>query len=106
MADNKLRVLVFPVGKPGEVQELDPTLDAMQALVGGGLIQMVPYAVGTTLVCNEEGKFNGMPANRTAWQGHDTIHGQFFFIGPADDEGNSTSLNEAQIRKLKEEFDA
>jgi hypothetical protein len=106
MADNKITVLVFPVGKPGEVQQIERTLDAMQALVGGGFIEMVPYAVGTALVCNEEGKLNGMPPNRPAWGGQDVICGQFFFVGPADDEGNSTSLNDAQILKLKEEFDA
>ena len=102
----KLRVLVFPVGKPGEVQEIDPSLKSMQSMVGKGYIQMVPYANDTTLVCNEEGKFNGLPANRPAWGGADVIFGPFFFVGPADGEGNSTSITDEQIQKLKEEFDA
>ena len=102
---NKLRVLVFPVGKPGEVQEIDPGLDSMQRMVGKGYIQMVPYAHNTTLVCNEEGKLNGQQPNRPAWGGADVIFGPFFFVGPADDEGDSMSLTDEQIQKLKEEFD-
>ena len=36
---NKLRVLVFPVGKPGEVQEIDPGLDSMQRMVGKAIFK-------------------------------------------------------------------
>ena len=101
----KLRVLVFPVGKPGEVQEIDPSLASMQNMVGKGYIQMVPYMFDTTLVCNEEGKLNGQQANRPAWGGRDIIFGPFFFVGPPDGEGESMSLTDEQIQKLKEEFD-
>ena len=105
MADKKLRALVFPIGSVGLVQEIDPGLDSMQSMVGEGYIQMVPYNYNTTLVCNEEGKLNGQQPNRPAWGGRDVIFGPFFFVGPADDEGESISLTDEQIQKLKEEFD-
>ena len=105
MTDKKRRVLVFPIGGPGEIKEIDDGLEAMQALVGGGYIQMVPYKHGAEMVCDEEGKISGLPLNRPAWEGADVIAGQFFFIGSPDDEGACTSLTDEQIQKLKEEFD-
>jgi hypothetical protein len=103
----KIRVLVVPVGQPPEVQEYEKLdLAQMQALVGGGYIQMVPYLGGDVdLVCDEEGKLKDLEPNRPLWGGHDYAYGQFFFVGGADDEGESTSLTDEQITKLTVEFE-
>ena len=48
------------------------TLEFMQKTVGG-YIQIVPFPNGDMIVCNEEGKLNGLPANEKAtkiWSSH------------------------------------
>lgn len=100
----KIRVLVIPVGKPPEVREIEDSLEGMYAVCGDP-IQMVPYLDGAVdMVCNEEGKFNGLKPNRPAWEGYDLIFGDFFFAGSVDSEGESTSLTDEQIDKLTKEF--
>jgi hypothetical protein len=105
MVDKKIRVLVFPIGSVGLVQEIEPTLAEMYRLTESSIVQFVPYDHGAELVCDEHGKFNGAQPNRVLWNGRDVAMGPIFFIGPADEEGNSTSLTDEQIQKLKEEFD-
>lgn len=108
---NKRKIILFPVGGMGVVEEVDLTLANMQAMVGGGSIQMVPYRLNgerrahIELVCNEDGKSNGLEPNRPAWGGTDLIFGPFFFVGAGDDEGVSTGLSDDQIAALRAEFD-
>jgi len=101
----KIRILLFPVGSVGLVQEHVLTLDKMYELAKCNLIQAVPYNHGTELWCDEEGKLNGALPNRKLWDGRDVAFGPIFFTGPADLEGNTTSLTDEQIKLLKEEFD-
>lgn len=98
----KVTVLVVPVGKPPETREIEPTLEAMQALVGG-FIQMVPYIEGVDLVCNEEGKLNGMPANRPIFGGADIAMGTFFFCRRTRG-GKAASVTAADVARLRKEF--
>lgn len=101
-----IKILVVPVDGAPEVQEHETLpLKKMQELVGGGYIQMVPYLGGNvSLVCDEEGKFNGAKPNRPLWGGDDYAYGPIFFVGD-DEEGESASLTDEQIAKLKVEFE-
>lgn len=54
-----------------------------------------------TLICNEEGKLNGMPMNRDI--GHDIIFGPFLIVGD-NNSGEDRSLSKEQINKYKEHF--
>lgn len=55
----------------GSVLEVHPrngtefTLEELQGFVGG-YIEIVPLRDGTHLICNEEGKLNGLPLNDEA----------------------------------------
>lgn len=98
----KIRVLVFPVGKPPEEREIDGDLEGIYAITGSPM-QVVPYLGGTVdLYCNEEGKLNGMPPNRSVWDGADIIFGDFFFA--RQDGENMGPITDDDIRSLKAEF--
>ncbi len=53
------------------------------------------------LICNEEGKINGMPINRDI--GHDIIFGPFLLVGD-NGTGEDRSLLPEQVNKYKNYF--
>lgn len=72
-----MKALSIRVGKQPELIEIDNTLEALQKYVGG-YIECVTFS-DCILICNEEGKFNGMRPNRSV--GFDTIYGDFLLVG-------------------------
>jgi hypothetical protein len=75
--ENKtLRVLRIEPGKTPEEKVIGADLESLQAEVGG-LIECVYLEDDSILVCNEEGKLNGMEMNRRL--GDDIICGPFFY---------------------------
>ena len=88
-ANGKLRVIVCRPDEMAEVIEIDDSLDAMQALVGGLIEEYDPFYSesdpryeNVMLVCNEEGKFMQMPPSRAITDENgvllDVIAGPFF----------------------------
>lgn len=90
---NKIQIAVLKVGEPLSFVEIEPDLDAMQKIVGG-LIEMVSIAEGLDMVCNEEGKLNGLEINFRF--GNMPIVGDVFFTRHDDGRG-AVSLTEADI---------
>lgn len=66
---------------------------AMQEFVGG-YVESVTLSVGVTMLCNEEGKLDGLPPNFI--MGTDTIVGDVLFIGHTSD-GDFRSLTNKEI---------
>lgn len=104
MKEEKIRcLLVEPYELPKEI-EIDNTLEEKQKLVGGLIectyLQNDPDVV---LICNEEGKINGMKLNR--YIGHDIIAGPFLIVGDDYQNGDFKSLTDEQILKYKMRFD-
>ena len=96
-------LLVEPYELPKEI-EIDNTLEAKQKLVGGYIEQaFLPKDDSVVLICNEEGKINGMKPNRDI--GHDIIFGPFLIVGNDYENGDFKSLTENQILKYKMRFD-
>ena len=98
-AENKLRVVMVEPGKPAYETEIENTLEAEQEAVGG-YIEVVPLDNGKLLICNEEGKLNGMRGNRRI--GNDVIAGPFFIVGEDGDEFRS--LTEEETKKYLQAF--
>lgn len=97
--ENKLRVVMVEPGKPAYETEIDNTLEAEQKAVGG-YIEVVPLDNEKILVCNEEGKLNGMQGNRRI--GKDIIAGPFFIVGEDGDEFRS--LTDEEVKESLERF--
>ena len=98
--NNTLRVLRVEPGNAPEEKVIGADLESLQAEVAG-LIECVYMDDDIILVCNEEGKLNGMKLNRRL--GDDIICGPFFLVSD-DGEGDFTSLNDRQMGALKERF--
>lgn len=95
----QLRMLKFEPGKAPEEITMPNTLEAFQTAVGGD-IEAVGLDSGAVLICNEEGKLMGLPANRQV--GSDTIAGTFLIAGSAD--GKFCSLSDEDAARYGREF--
>ena len=62
-----MQVLLVKPGRAPRKMELKNDLDAMQRAVGGLLQVIYPFEEPVALVCNDEGKLLGLPANRGLW---------------------------------------
>jgi hypothetical protein len=98
--NNTLRVLRVEPGNAPEEKVIGADLESLQTEVAG-LIECVYMNDDIILVCNEEGKLNGMKLNRRL--GDDIICGPFFLVSD-DGEGDFASLNDRQMDALKERF--
>ncbi|WP_242847942.1 DUF3846 domain-containing protein [Inediibacterium massiliense] len=100
ITENKIKVVKMDVGMPPVVKEIENTLAALQAEVGG-LIECVYLDDGCLAVVNEEGKLNEMEPNRRL--GSDIICGPFFICGDSDD-GEFVSLDDKQVEQYTQMF--
>ena len=73
----------------------------MQAAVGGTIQALYPFEEPVALICNEEGKLNGMEPNRRL--GNDIVCGPFFLVGDSE-SGNFVSLTDDQLALGMETF--
>lgn len=103
------KIVIKKVGEDAFESVLeDDSLSQMQKLVGG-YIEFLhfsfsqPYA-NIILVCNEEGKLEGLKTNIFLRNKDglitDEIVGDIFFIGDADENGENKSLTSEQIKFL------
>ena len=96
----KIKVLYKRVGREPEVIEIENTLQAMQSLVGG-FIEVIPYDY-YELVCNDEGKLQGLYPN--VGFDYDIINGNFFIANDNYETGDLASLTDKNIEKIKEDL--
>ena len=96
-----LRIVFVEPGKTAYVAEIENSLRAKQRAVGG-MIEAVSSGDGTLIVCNEEGKLIGLPANRRLAGGADILVGNFFVIG--EDGADFRSLTDEEIQKYTARF--
>lgn len=81
---SKISVLYVEPGEYAKMIEIEDTLEAMQKLVGGYIEQSkLLDDSAVSIICNEEGKFNGMRPNRAIFsEGKeeiiDIVFGPFF----------------------------
>ena len=97
-----MKVVICEPGQYARIAEIEPTLTAEQKVVGGLIDCVYPWPndmVG--LVCNDEGKLNGLPLNR-ALEDYDVIAGTFFICGISGE--NFCSLTEEQTARYLQKF--
>ncbi|TCK01383.1 UNVERIFIED_ORG: uncharacterized protein DUF3846 [Anoxybacillus amylolyticus] len=97
MKQEMIRVLVKkPFEKP-YITEVRNTLVSFQSLVEGRIEVLPLYPYHCCLICNEEGKLEGLAPNLKF--PHDVIVGTVVFVGE-DEAGNFISLTEEQCLSL------
>lgn len=103
---NELEVLLVEPGQYAKMVTIDAGLSSMQEIVGGHIQAVNYFDEPVTLVCNEEGKINGMELNRAIKDDSgkmvDIIAGTFFICGVGDE--NFTSLPPEHREKFEKMF--
>lgn len=66
-APEKISVILVEPGRYPKLIEIEDTLEAMQSLVEGDIEEYMPFEDEVAIICNEEGKMNGMPLNRAVY---------------------------------------
>ena len=101
-----LRVVLVEPGKTARVAEIDGSLEGMQKTVGGYIQAVYPFQETVCLVCNEEGKLQGLPLNRALRDEdnsiYDIIAGTFFVCDCSTE--NFKSLNEEQLKRYTQKY--
>lgn len=101
-----IKVLKVEPDKAPELIEMENKLEAMQAIVGG-YIEVFPLADDAAIVCNEEGKINGLELNRPIYHNGEMVEiiaGTFFIAGDDISIGEFVSLTDEQIALYKKQF--
>lgn len=104
--ENSLTVLVVAPGEKPRVETIDCGLESLQQQVGGYIEAVYPFEEPVGLVCNEEGKINGMQLNRALRDDensiYDIVSGTFLVVGLGEED--FCSLTPEQIEKYSEHF--
>ena len=91
--DEKLLAVVVEPGKQAEFRDIDSGLEALQGLVGGDIQAIYPYDDPVAIICNDEGKLQGLPLNRAlrdeSGEIYDIVAGTFAIVGLTDDSFGS-----------------
>ena len=71
--ENRISVLLVEPDRYPRMIEIDDTLEAMQAVVGGNIEEYMPFEDEVAIVCHEEGKLIGLPPNRAIYAEPETV---------------------------------
>lgn len=97
-----IKVLVVEPNKLPYEKTIKNCLQSKQELVGGYIeYTYLDDDYNVCIICNEEGKIDGLPPNRDI--GNDIVFGTFVIVGD-DDTGEDRSLTDDQIEKYKNRF--
>jgi len=65
--ERRIKVVLLEPGKIARAVEIDASLENMQRIVGGYIEAYYPFEEQVCIVCNDEGKINGMALNRAVY---------------------------------------
>lgn len=101
-----MRVLIVEPMKAPYEKEIEEGLESLQHEVGGYIEAVYPFEDPVAVICNEEGKYNGMTLNRALrdenGEIYDVLAGQFIIAGLGEESFDS--LSEELIEKYKKVF--
>lgn len=78
-----MRVIIVEPGQYPRVTDIEQSLAAEQAVVGGLIDVAYPWPDRACLVCHDEGKLIPLPMNRYLPEMDDIVFGTFFICGDA-----------------------
>lgn len=101
-----MTVLVVSPGEKPSVETIPIGLESLQQQVGGYIEAINPFEEPVGIVCNEEGKINGLQLNRALRDDensiYDIVSGTFLVVGLGEED--FCSLTPEQIEKYSEHF--
>ena len=104
--EEKMHVLIVEPQKKPYVKDIDKSLESLQHEVGGWIEATYPYDDPVALICNEEGKLNGLELNRALrdenGEIYDIIAGTFIVAGIGEED--FISLDEEMTKKFEKQF--
>lgn len=102
----KIKVVLLEPGKIARAAEIGTSLKDLQKIVGGSIETAYFFDEPVCVVCNDEGKIQGLPINRGVYDKKqkliDVVFGTAFICDCAGE--NFGSLTEEQIKKYTKEF--
>lgn len=102
----KMDVLLVEPGKHPKRVQIGTELEDLQKAVGGPIEVTYPFENPVGIICNEEGKLNGMDLNRAIYDAEgrvsDIIAGPFLVTGLTED--NFQSLTDDQMVLFEDKF--
>lgn len=107
MKEQKIRVVLVEPGKYAREAEIGTSLSELQEVCEGLIQTYYPFDEMVCIVCNDEGKINGMPLNRgikdeKTGELIEIIAGPFFICDCSTE--NFGSLNQEQIERFINQF--
>ena len=101
-----MKVLMVEPGKSPYGTEIEGWLASLQEAVGGDIQATYPYEDMVALICNEEGKYMGLPLNRALYDEegrmYDIVAGNFLIVGLGEED--FTDLPADLMEKFSEQF--
>ena len=94
-----MKVLIVEPGKYPREADIEHTLEAEQAVVGGTIEAVYPWRDSACIVCNDNGIAENLPLNRMLGD-YDIIHGTFFVCGLTSND--FTDLTPKQMKRYEE----
>ncbi len=103
-----MRVVYVEPNKMTEIRKIDSSLMAMQKAVGGNIEALYPFTDPVAIICNEEGKINGLELNRGLADDrgnlYEIIAGTFFICLARPDSEDFEGLTDELASKYFEMF--
>lgn len=104
--EEKMHVLIVEPHKKPYLKDIDNNLESLQHEVGGWIEATYPYDDPVAIICNEEGKINGLELNRAVRDENgeivDIIAGTFIVAGIGSED--FVSLSDKMAEKYEKEF--
>ena len=101
-----IKVLVVEPEQTPYVKEIEPSLTSYQAEVGGYIQAIYPFDDPVAIICNEEGKLNGLDLNRALRNEdgviYDIVAGTFLVVGLGEED--FASLDDEHIQQFSRRF--
>ncbi len=101
-----MNVLVVEPYKEPYDKEIEPGLESLQHEVGGDIECVYPFDDPVGIICNDEGKLEGLPLNRSLrdedGEIYDVLAGTFLVVGLGEE--SFKGLSKEQMDKFKAHF--
>ena len=106
--EERIKAVFIQPGEKPKIVEIENSLKGFYYLVGDPIQAVYPFEDDAVLICNDEGKLNGLPLNRAILDRNgkvsDIIAGNMIICRAPIGSEDFASLTPAQARKYSDRF--